>query len=199
MSYVSTVLTFIFIENVVLTYFLGICPFLTSTRNVKTAFRIGIVLTVLMTLLSVVTWAARRWILLPLGAEHLQLVVFAFLIGVVGQLSYALFRRWSPRRIAVARRYFVLIVANASLFGILLISSYRSYAFLDSLLAAAAGGIGFLLAVVGLAAVRERLEYEAVPGSFRGGPIILISAGLFSLAFQAFDKLFLMSLFALQP
>lgn len=192
MSYLGTVLTFIFVENVVLSYFLGVCPFLAATRSSRIALRISLVLTGLMALLSLITWAVRHWILVPLGAEYLQLIVFALLLGASGQLLFGLLRRWSPRVIATARRYFVLVVANASLFGLLLISSYRSYGALESLLAALSGGLGFLLAMVGLAAVRERLEYEQIPPSFRGGPIILISAGLFSLAFHAFDKLLLL-------
>ena len=197
MSYVSTILTFLFVENVVLTYFLGICPFLSATRNVRVATNLSLVLTGLMGVLSILTWAVRTWILVPLGAEYLQLVVFALLIGGSSQGIFALVRRWSPRAISVAKRYFVLLVANASLFGLLLISSYRGYGPLESFLAAIAGGVGFLIAIVGLAAVRERLEYEAIPPSFRGGPIILISAGLFSLAFHAFDKIFLSSLIVL--
>jgi electron transport complex protein RnfA len=194
MSYLGTVLTFIFVENVVLSYFFGVCPFLASTRNSRVALRLSLVLTGLMGVLSLLTWAVRHWVLVPLGAEYLQLIVFALFLGGSGQLLFSLLRRWSPRAGALARRYFVLVVANASLFGILLISSYRSYGVLESFLAAISGGVGFLVAVVGLAAVRERLEYEQIPPSFRGGPIILISAGLFSLAFHAFDKLLLLKL-----
>ena len=192
MSYLGTVLTFIFVENVVLSYFLGICPFLVSTRNSKIAVRLSLILTGLMSLLSLLTWAVRHWVLVPLGAEYLQLIVFALLVGGSSQVVFSLLRRWSPRTIAVARRYFVIVVANASLFGVLLVSSYRAYGPLDSFFAALSAGLGFFLAVVGLAAVRERLEYEQIPPSFRGGPIILISAGLFSLAFHAFDKLLLL-------
>lgn len=194
MSYLGTILTFIFVENVVLTYFLGICPFLTSTRSSRIATLLSLVLTVLMGLLSLLTWAVRRWLLVPLNAEYLQLIVFALLIGGVSQMLFGFVRRWSPRLISVTRRYFVLLVANATLFGVLLISSYRSYGALESFLAALSAGIGMMLALAGLAAVRERLEYEQIPRAFRGGPIILISAGLFSLAFHAFDKLLLLRL-----
>ncbi|MFW5812226.1 MAG: electron transport complex protein RnfA [Alkalispirochaetaceae bacterium] len=194
MSYVSVMLTFIFVENVVLTNFLGICPFLSATRNSRLAFYLSVALTALMALLSILGWAVRELILIPLGASYLELVVFALLIATVSRLIFSLLRHWMPDRVAVLQRYSVLVVANASLFGVLLISSYRSYGFAESLLAALAAGVGFLLAVVGLAAVRERLEFEEIPPSFRGGPIVLISAGLFSLAFHAFDKLLLLRL-----
>lgn len=194
MTYLGTVLTFIFVENVVLTYFLGICPFLTATRNSRVAFLLSLVLTMVMGLLAVLTWAVRRWILVPLNGEYLQLIVFALLIGGSSRLLFGFVRRRRPRLIATARQYYVLLVANAALFGVLLISSYRSYGPLESFLAAVAAGVGVMVALVALAAVRERLEYESIPRSFRGGPIILISAGLFSLAFHAFDKLLLLRL-----
>lgn len=194
MSYVSVILTFIFVENVVLTNFLGICPFLSATRNSRLALYLSGALTALLGLLSLISWALRQWVLLPLGVAYLELVLFALLVGGVSQLIFGLLGRWMPNRIELLRRYFVLVVANASLFGVLLISSYRAYGAGESLLAALAAGAGFLLAIVGLAAVRERLEFEAVPPAFRGGPIILISAGLFSLAFHAFDKLLLLRL-----
>jgi electron transport complex protein RnfA len=193
-TYLGTILTFIFVENVVLTYFLGICPFLISTGSSRTATVLSLILTLTMGLLSLLTWAVRHWILVPLNAEYLQLIVFALLIGGTSQLLFSFVRRWSPRLISVTRRYFVLLIANASLFGVLLISSYRSYGPLESFLAAISAGVGAMLALVGLAAVRERLEYERVPAAFRGGPILLISAGLFSLAFHAFDKLLLLRL-----
>lgn len=194
MTYLGTILTFVFVENVVLTYFLGICPFLVSTRNSRTAAILSLVLTLTMGLLALITWAVRHLILVPLNAEYLQLIVFALLIGVTSQLLFGFLRRWSPRLISQARRYFVLLAANSSLFGVLLISSYRSYGPLESVLAAVSAGVGVLLALVALAAVRERLEYERIPAAFRGGPILLISAGLFSLAFHAFDKLLLLNL-----
>ncbi|MFW6329997.1 MAG: Rnf-Nqr domain containing protein, partial [Alkalispirochaetaceae bacterium] len=90
MSYVSVMLTFIFVENVVLTNFLGICPFLSATRNSRLAFYLSVALTALMALLSILGWAVRELILIPLGASYLELVVFALLIATVSRLIFSL-------------------------------------------------------------------------------------------------------------
>jgi len=194
MTYIGIIITYVFISNMILTQFLGLCPFIGVSKNVESAVGMGFAVTFVMTIASVVTWFLYHFILIPLGLAYLQTIVFIIVIATLVQLVEMVIQKYSPSLYKALGIFLPLITTNCAVLGIALISVKSSYNAMESFMAGFAGGLGFLLAILLMSAIREKLEMEWVPGPFRGTPITFISGGLMALGFMAFDKALLNNL-----
>ncbi len=188
MSYVGIILTLVFVNNVVLSQLLGLCPLVSASRRVESAAILGFAVTFVSSLAALATWAVERLVLLPLDIGYFRIVAFVLTtVGLVRLLDFLVLRTSSSLR-ASLQVYLPLLVPNCAVLGITLIAERSGYGALESFVAGAAAGAGFLVSILLLASIREKLESEWVPRPLRGLPIALISAGLIALAFLAFDK-----------
>ncbi len=188
MSYIGIVIGLVFVNNLVLDLFLGVCVSMDAARRVEKALALGLAVTIVSSLAALLTWLVQHLILLPLGIVFLQTMVFVMATaGLVVLLGKALER--APRRPGVlADLPLSLVVANSAVFGVTLIAVRADYDLLGSFLAGLGAGGGFLLVLLLLSLIRERLESEWIPRPLRGLPIAFLTLGLMALAFAAFDK-----------
>ncbi len=194
MSYIGIIITFVFINNFILAQFLGLCPFIGVSRRTDSAVGMGFAVIFVMSMASLATWAVYRLILVPLNIEYLQTISFILIIAALVQLVEMVIMKISPPLYKALGIYLPLITTNCAVLGIALIAVRSDYNAMESFVAGIAAGIGFLLAIVVMSTIRERLDKEWVPKPFRGVPISFITAGLMALAFMAFDKALLKNL-----
>ena len=191
MSYVGIILTFVFVNNIVLTQFLGLCPALGATKHFESTIGVGLATTMVAAITALLAWALDHFVLLPLGVGFLQLIAFVLAGAVTARGLDRLLRTASRTLYAAVGLYLPMVTANCAVLGVALIAVRASYDLIESLVAGAAAGVGTLVALLLLSSIRLKLESEWVPPALRGLPITLISAGLMSLAFMAFDRLVL--------
>ena len=178
------------ISNVVLNQFLGICSFLGVSRKTETALGMGLAVTFVMALASVFCWVVNTLLLVPLGLAYMQTVAYILVIAALVQFVEMFLKKTLPGLYQALGIYLPLITTNCAVLGVVLLNTQKNYDFLSSLVYGVTGGIGFLVAIVLFASVRERLDLTAdCPKSFEGFPIALISAGLLALAFMGFSGL----------
>jgi electron transport complex protein RnfA len=186
-SYIGIIVTLALVENVVLSQLLGVCPCIGAPRRTDAAVGLGLAAAFLMSASALATWAVRTQILLPLGLGVLQTLAFVSVTFLIGWLSERALAAAAPALLRAAGFSLQPLGANCAVLGIALIAARSGYGALESLVAGAAAGLGMLLALVLMSAIRDRLDSERVPRALRGAPIALISAGLMALAFLAFD------------
>lgn len=194
MTYVGIIITFVFINNFILTQFLGLCPFIGVSREVEPAVGMGFAVTFVMSLASFATWAIQRFLLVPLELEFLQTITFILVIAALVQFVEMVIQKISPPLYKALGIYLPLITTNCAVLGIALIAVRSEYNAVESFVAGFAAGVGFLLAILLMSTIREKLETEWVPKPFRGVPISFVTGGLMALAFMAFDKALLRNL-----
>ncbi|MCG8453915.1 MAG: electron transport complex protein RnfA [Spirochaetales bacterium] len=194
MTYLGIILTYVFVSNLVLSQFLGLCPFIGVSKNTESAVGMGFAVTFVMSLATLITWALQNFVLVPLRIEFLQTVTFILVIASLVQLVEMAVRKFSPPLYQALGIYLPLITTNCGVLGIALISVNAEYGPMESFLAGLSAGIGFLLALLLMSGIRERLDTERVPRHLKGSPIAFISGGLMALAFMAFDKALLSNL-----
>ncbi len=194
MSYIAIILTFVFVQNFILTQFLGLCPFIGVSRNVDSAVGMGFAVIFVMSIASLVTWFIYHFILIPLNIEFLQTITFILVIASLVQLVELVIQKISPPLYKALGIYLPLITTNCAVMGIALIAVRSGYNALESFIAGFSAGLGFLLAIFMMSTIREKLDTEWVPKPLRGVPVALITAGLMALAFMAFDKALLQNL-----
>lgn len=194
MSYVGIIITFVFIENFILTKFLGLCPFIGVSKNTESAIGMGFAVTFVMSIASLTTWAIQRLILVPLGLEFLQTITFILVIATLVQLVEMIIQKISAPLYKALGIYLPLITTNCAVLGIALIAVRSNYNAFESFVAGFSAGLGFLLAIMLMSTIREKLDNEWVPKPFRGVPVAFITGGLMALAFMAFDKALLRNL-----
>jgi len=187
-SYVGIVITFILVQNFVLTYFLGLCPLVDLSRKMDTAFGLGLAMTFVMAIASVLTWAIRHLVLIPLGITFLQTLAFVLVIVGLVQVLDLLILKTSSSLHRLLGGYLTVITANCAVLGIALVAVNSNFDVFQSFVAGIGAGLGFLLVMLIMAGLRERLDLEWVPRPFRGIPIAFVSAGLMAMAFLAFDR-----------
>lgn len=182
-------LTSIFVENFVLVQFLGICPFLGVSKKVDTAVGMGMAVTFVMTLASIMTYLAQRFLLIPLKIEYMQTVAFILIIAGLVQFVEMFLQKMMPALYSALGIYLPLITTNCAVLGVTLVNVQHqpAYNLIESAASGLFGGLGFFLAIVIFAGVRERLETADIPKAFQGFPIALISASLLALAFLGFS------------
>ena len=189
MTYIGIIITFVFINNFILTQFLGLCPFIGVSRNVDSAVGMGFAVTFVMSIASLTTWAIYHWLLIPLNLGFLQTITFILVIAALVQLVEMVIQKISPPLYKALGIYLPLITTNCAILGVTLLNLDMKLNFIESVVQGFASGIGFTLALVLMASIRERLELADVPRSMRGLPIAFITAGLMSIAFLGFSGL----------
>ena len=194
MTYIGIIITFVFINNFILTQFMGLCPFIGVSKNVESAVGMGFAVTFVMSLAALATWAIQNFILVPLNVEFLQTITFILMIAALVQFVEMFIQKSSPSLYKALGIYLPLITTNCAVLGIALIAVRSNYNAIESFIAGIAAGLGFLLAIVLMSAIREKLDSEWVPKPLRGTPIAFITGGLMALAFMAFDKALLNNL-----
>ena len=173
-------------ENYVLVKFLGICPFLGVSKRINAAIGMGFAVTFVMTLASLVCWFVYQ-VLLKLNLAYMQTVAFILVIAALVQLVEMFLRKKIPGLYNALGVYLPLITTNCAVLGVVLVNAQKGYNLGLSLINGCASGLGFLLAIVLFASLRERVDKANPPESFRGCPISLIAAGLLALAFMGFS------------
>ena len=184
---VSIALGAILIENFIFSQFLGICPFLGVSRKVDTALGMGLAVTFVMALASVFCWLVNTLLLVPLGLTYMQTVAYILVIAALVQFVEMFLKKSIPSLYQALGIYLPLITTNCAVLGVVLLNVQNSYDFLGSVIYGITGGLGFMLAIVLFASVRERIAFADYPECFDGFPICLISAGLVALAFMGFS------------
>jgi len=177
----------ILINNFVLHYFLGICPFLGVSKKIDSAFSMGLAVTFVMTITAVITWVINHWILLPNNLEYLQIVSFILVIASLVQLVEMFIRKVSPPLYQAMGIYLPLITTNCAIMGLALLAALKNYSFVETVVFGVGSGIGFTLAIILMAGVREQLDLSDVPEPLKGAGIALIVAGIMALAFLGFS------------
>lgn len=194
MNYVAILITYIFISNFILVQFLGICPFVGVSKNSESALGMGMAVTFVTSVASVVTWAVYSLLLAPFNLTYLRTVAFILIIAALVQVVELVVRKISPPLYKALGIYLPLITTNCAVLGIAIINIDEKFTALESFFGGLAAGLGFTLAIVLMSNIREKLDLSPVRKSFKGMPIAFISAALMALAFMAFDKSLLTNL-----
>lgn len=176
-------------NNFIFSQFLGICPFLGVSKKVDTAVGMGIAVTFVMGLASAITWVVNNFILVPLDLMYMQTVAFILVIAALVQFIEMFLQKSMPSLYTALGVYLPLITTNCAVLGVALLNIQESYNFIESVVYGVTGGIGFLVAIVLFASIRERLVFADYPKCFEGFPVALVTAGLMALAFMGFSGL----------
>ena len=182
-------LSAILTENFILVKFYGICPFMGVSKKTDTALGMGMAVTFVMGIASAAAYGVNQYILVPLELEYMQTVAFILVIAAIVQVVEMFLKKSVPALYQALGIYLPLITTNCAVLGVALVNVQKGYDFLESVVYGVTGGLGFTLAIVLFASVRERVEEADCPKSFEGFPIALISAGLLALAFMGFSGL----------
>ncbi len=189
LSYFAIIVGAIFVNNVVLAQFLGICPFLGVSSKVETSLGMGAAVTFVMALSSVLVWLIQECILAPLHIEYMQTIVFILVIAALVQMVEIILKKVSPALYQALGIFLPLITTNCAVLGVAILMIQKELSLLQGVVYSTATAIGFALALTLFAGIRERLEFVGVPEAFRGVPIALITAGILAMAFMGFSGL----------
>lgn len=179
----------ILVNNFIMSRFLGICPFLGVSKRVETAVGMGLAVTFVMALASVITYLAHYFILVPLKLEYMQTLAFILIIAALVQFVEMVIQKSSPSLYQALGVYLPLITTNCAVLGVAIINIEEGYDLFQTLINGVGGALGFTLAIVLFAGIRERLDLSDIPKPLQGFPIAMITAGLMSVAFLGFQGL----------
>jgi electron transport complex protein RnfA len=177
------------INNVVLSQFLGLCPFLGVSKKIKTAFGMGTAVIFVITLSSIVTGLLYEHLLVKFDITYLKTIVFILVIAALVQFVEMFLKRFVPPLYKALGVYLPLITTNCAVLGIALTNVSKDYSLLEGTVNGFATAVGFTIAIVILAGIREKMQYNDIPKAFKGMPIVLVSAGLMAIAFCGFSGL----------
>ena len=177
------------VNNVVLSQFLGLCPFLGVSKKTNTASGMGTAVIFVITLASFVAAVIYRFVLDPLGLDYLKTIVFILVIAALVQFVEMFLKKFMPSLYEALGVYLPLITTNCAVLGVALNNVQDSYGILESVVNGFATAVGFTIAIVILAGIREKIEYNDIPAPFKGMPIVLVTAGLMAIAFCGFSGL----------
>ena len=189
LSYFAIIIGAIFVNNVVLAQFLGICPFLGVSSKVDTSLGMGAAVTFVMALASIVAWSIQEFILVPLHIEYMQTIVFILVIAALVQMVEIILKKISPSLYQALGIFLPLITTNCAVLGVAILMIQKEFNLLQSFTYSVSTAVGFALALVIFAGIRERLELDEVPKAMRGIPISLIVAAILAMAFMGFSGL----------
>ena len=175
------------VNNVVLSQFLGLCPFLGVSKKVETAAGMGCAVLFVITLSSAVTSVIYKFVLVPTHLEYLKTIVFIIVIAALVQFVEMFLKKAMPALYSSLGVFLPLITTNCAVLGTVLTSVQNNYSILESIVYGFAVSVGFLLSICIMAGIREKIEYNDVPKAFQGMPIVLITAGLMAIAFMGFS------------
>jgi len=176
-------------NNFIFSQFLGICPFMGVSKKIDTAMGMGAAVTFVMGLASAFTWLTNTFLLIPFHLEYMQTVAFILVIAALVQFVEMFLQKSMPSLYTALGIYLPLITTNCAVLGVALLNIQNNYNFIESVVYGITGGLGFLLAIVLFASIRERLVFADNPKAFDGFPIALITAGLMALGFMGFSGL----------
>ena len=190
MKFLIIFIVAVFVNNVVLSQFLGICPFLGVSKKVSPATGMGAAVTFVLLLATMVTWLVQSYILVPLGLEFLQTIAFILVIATLVQMIEMIIKKISPALYQALGVFLPLITTNCCVLGVAILVIQKEFTYAESLMYAVSIGIGFLLAMVIFAGIREQLaKTGSTPRAMKGTPIALITAGILAMAFMGFSGL----------
>ena len=188
-SYFAIIIGAIFVNNVVFAQFLGICPFLGVSSKVDTSIGMGAAVTFVMALSSIVAWSIQEFILVPFHIEYMQTIVFILVIAALVQMVEIILKKVSPSLYQSLGIFLPLITTNCAVLGVAILMIQKEYNLLQSFTFSVATAVGFAMALVLFAGIRERLELDGVPAAMKGNPIALITAAILAMAFMGFSGL----------
>ena len=189
LSYFAIIIGAIFVNNVVLAQFLGICPFLGVSSKVETSLGMGAAVTFVMALSAIVTWLIQTYVLVPLGIDYMQTIVFILVIAALVQMVEIVLKKVSPSLYQALGIFLPLITTNCAVLGVAILMIQKEFSLLQGVVYNVATAVGFALALVIFAGLRERIEFEEAPKAFQGVPIALITASILAMAFMGFSGL----------
>ena len=189
LSLLGILISALLTENFILVKFYGICPFMGVSKKIDTALGMGMAVTFVMAIASAACYAVNTFLLIPLDLAYMQTVVFILVIASIVQVVEMFLKKSIPALYQALGIFLPLITTNCAVLGVALVNVQNNYDFLQSVVSGACGGLGFTVAIVLFASIRERTDKADCPESFRGFPIALISAGLLALAFMGFSGL----------
>lgn len=187
MEYILIFISAIFVNNIVLSQFLGICPFLGVSKKVDTAMGMGAAVAFVLTLATIVTFLLQQFVLVPLHIEYLQTISFILVIASLVQMVEIILKKISPPLYQALGIFLPLITTNCAVLGVAILVIQKQFSLIESVVYAFSTAIGFALALIVFAGLREQLALTKVPKGMRGMSIVLITAGLLSLAFMGFS------------
>lgn len=187
LEYISIIITAIFINNIVLAQFLGICPFLGVSKRISSAVGMGMAVTFVITIATTVTWLLQYFVLTPLGLEFLQTIAFILVIAFLVQLLEIVMKKTVPAMYHALGVFLPLITTNCAVLGVAILVVQKGFNLMESITYGVATSIGFTLALWIFAGIREQLELSDSPRAMRGTPLALLCAGLLALAFMGFS------------
>lgn len=187
MEYVLMFISAVFVNNIVLSQFLGICPFLGVSKKIDTSVGMGVAVAFVLTLATIVTFVLQKYVLNPLGLQYLQTIALILVIASLVQMVEIVLKKVSPSLYQALGIFLPLITTNCCVLGVAILVIQKDYSLLESIVYALSTAIGFALALVVFAGMREHLELVAIPKGMRGISIVLIAAGILSLAFMGFS------------
>ena len=187
LEYISIIITAIFINNIVLAQFLGICPFLGVSKRISSAVGMGMAVTFVITIATTVTWLLQYFVLTPLGLEFLQTIAFILVIAFLVQLLEIVMKKTVPAMYQALGVFLPLITTNCAVLGVAILVVQKGFNLMESITYGVATSIVFTLALWIFAGIREQLELSDSPRAMRGTPLALLCAGLLALAFMGFS------------
>jgi electron transport complex protein RnfA len=189
MNYLIIIVSAILVNNIVLMQFLGICPFLGVSKRISTAVGMGAAVTFVMVLATVVTYLIQKLVLDPLGIGFLQTIAFILVIAALVQLVEIILKKVSPSLYQALGIFLPLITTNCAILGVAILTIQKSYNLLEGVVFAFSSSLGFALALIMFAGIREHLELMEIPEGLKGTPIALITTGILAMAFMGFSGL----------
>lgn len=192
--YLTILFSAVLVNNFVLVKFLGLCPFMGTSRRLDTAFGMALATTFVLTLAAVSSWAIEYFLLAPFGLGYLRVLAFILLIAALVQLVELIIQRFSPLLHRVLGLFLPLITSNCAVLGVALLNHRQGFGFLESAVYGLGAALGFALVLILFTGLRERIALSDPPEPFQGTPIAMITAGLLSLSFMGFSGLIPVSL-----
>ncbi len=189
MTYIIIIIGAIFVNNIVLNQFLGICPFLGVSKKIPTAVGMSGAVLFVLTLAVLVTWLIQNYVLNPLGLQFLQTITFILVIASLVQMVEIILKKVSPSLFQALGIFLPLITTNCAVLGVAILTIQKDFSLMEGVVFAISHAIGFGLALVLFSGIREHLDLMEVPKGMRGIPIALVSAGILALAFMGFSNL----------
>lgn len=187
LTYISIFITAVFVNNIILSQFLGICPFLGVSKKIDSALGMGAAVTFVMLLSTIVTYLLQEYLLEPFQLGYMQTIVFILVIAALVQMLEIVLKKISPALYQALGVFLPLITTNCAILGVAILVIQKDFSLVESVVYAVSTAIGFTLALTIFAGIREQLTLSEVPKAMRGIPIALITAGLLALAFMGFS------------
>lgn len=187
LAYISIFITAVFVNNIILSQFLGICPFLGVSKKIDSALGMGAAVTFVMLLSTIVTYLLQSYILIPFGLIYMQTIVFILVIAALVQMLEIILKKVSPSLYQALGVFLPLITTNCAILGVAILVIQKDFSLIESVVYAISTAIGFTLSLTIFAGIREQLSLNDTPKAMQGVPIALVTAGLLAMAFMGFS------------